>query len=391
MNFSQLSFRQVKEIKLSGFAALILWLLCVLAMNMTALAQETFNRTIVTNLTNKTAVSFEPEASLPTGKTIASGFGNFRQLTRATGENRIIRLLMDETNAVIFGYELTVEQTASNKFRLKFAPLPANFALPIFPGQKASLAGNRRKTVLLTLPETISDQAVEDAEGLTVNLLFHPQLKIRIADIVRVSATRERLEPPVIVPRELTLDDLELAFKNLKINLNDEEYAKGKIARAYSGSLIWFYLPQKGFFLLSLVPREGYDFRRIGTIDNNKIEFSIGDEKYEMISEEPILPVTGTWGLWILHDPKYRPPFLQSVDENDHATAAERPKPKKPSRIKIKNDGSIEVKMPEVKAPDDKSAYEIDPTVSPVKNSPGLLRDIQIGAATKIENILPKN
>lgn len=373
----------VKKLRLKF---LLSGLLYILAMNLAAAAQESFNRTIVTDLTNKTAVSFEPQASSSTGRTVGSGFGNFRQLSQATAENRIVRLLIDETNAVIFGYELTVEQTASNKFRLNFAPLPTNFALPLFAGQKASLAGNRRKTILLTLPGMISDQAVDDADELTVNLLFHPQLKIRIADVIRVSAIRQKLEPPVEVPRELTLDDLKLGFKNLKLNLDDEPFAKLKGSRA-AGSLVWFYLPNKGFFLLSLVPRTGYDFRRIGVIDNNKITFRSDGVKYEMISEQPILPFAGAWGLWVLHDPKYRPPFLAPVDETEQMTVADDPpKPPKEPKIKIKKDGSIEVKTP-----DDNAGFDEDRAPQPIKKAPILLRDLQLGTVTKIENILPKN
>lgn len=368
------------------FVVFLLALLCLIAMSSTASAQEDFNRTIVTDLTNKTAVSFEPQASLPTGKALASGFSSFRQLTRATGENQVVRLLIDETNAVIFGYELTVEQQSSNKFRLKFAPLPDNFALPVFAGQKASLSGNRRKTVLLTLPEIVSDQIVEDADKLTVNLLFHPQLKIRIDDVIRVSAIRERLEPPFVVPRDLTVDDLELAIKNLKLNLNDQPFATGRTSRAYTGSLIWFYVPQKGFFMLSLAPREGYDFRKIGVINRNKITFRINGENYELTSEEPILPANGTWGLWVLHDPKYRPPFLAPVDENYQTTAVNLPKRKTQPRVKIKRES-----LTKVKQPDDEPGFEKDPKVAPVINPPVLPRGIQIGTATRIENILPKN
>lgn len=378
--------RSLPKIKVS---VLVLGLCYLLLMSATTplrlCAQEDFNRTIITDLTNKTAVSFEPEASSSSGKTVATGFGNFRQLTQPTGENRVVRLLMDETNAVIFGYELTVEQTASNKFRLKLAPLPANFVLPTFAGQKASLAGNRRKTILLTLPETISDQAVDDADELTVNLLFHPQLKIRIADRIRVSAVRGRLSPPpIVVPRELTVDDLELALKNLRVKVNEAEFAKSKNSRSYTGSLIWFYVPQKGFFLLSLAPREGYDFRRIGTVSNNKIVFRSDGENYELISEEPILPVTGTWGLWVLHDPRYRPPFLAPIDETDQTAIIEPPKPEKPP--KIKKDAYNDSEKPDKKAAAKKNASDQSKV-----NVPLVVRDVQIGTTTKIENILPRN
>jgi hypothetical protein len=73
--------------------------------------------------------------------------------------------------------------------------------------------------------------------------------------------------------------------------------------------LLWFYIPDRGRFIFSLVPREGYEFAKIAVVDDNRIEFTVNNERYEWLSSESILPNGGTWNLWVLHDPYYTPLF----------------------------------------------------------------------------------
>jgi hypothetical protein len=52
---------------------------------------------------------------------------------------------------------------------------------------------------------------------------------------------------------------------------------------------LWFYVPERGRFIFSLVPREGYSFEKIGILEGNKIEFVINGERYEWVSGVEIL------------------------------------------------------------------------------------------------------
>ena len=80
-----------------------------------------------------------------------------------------------------------------------------------------------------------------------------------------------------------------------------------------SGALLWFYVPERGRFIFSLVPRDGYEFEKIAVLDENKIAFTANGERYEWSSETPILPNGGTWNLWVLHDPNYTPLFGSEI------------------------------------------------------------------------------
>src|SRR6185503_6980806 len=111
------------------------------------------------------------------------------------------------------------------------------------------------------------------------------------------------------IPKDFTLEAVALGVKRYSLLLNGNEVSKSKSSIGCTGALLWLYIPERGRFIFSLVPREGYDFAKIAVLDENMIAFTIGDEHYEWVSSESILPNGGTWNLWVLRDTKYTPLF----------------------------------------------------------------------------------
>jgi hypothetical protein len=75
-----------------------------------------------------------------------------------------------------------------------------------------------------------------------------------------------------------------------------------------AGSLIWFYLPGYGRFILSLTAREGYDFQKAGVVEGRKLSFNMDGNRFEWVSSSPIVPSVGVaLNLWVLHDSQYQP------------------------------------------------------------------------------------
>jgi hypothetical protein len=108
--------------------------------------------------------------------------------------------------------------------------------------------------------------------------------------------------------RDFTLGNVELAVRDHKLTINGEVLggSRSKAARGVAGALLWFYVPERGRFIFSLMPHEGYDFQKIGRIENNKISFTLGGDAYEWTSSAPIVGTSGgNWNLWVLHDAGY--------------------------------------------------------------------------------------
>ena len=132
-----------------------------------------------------------------------------------------------------------------------------------------------------------------------------------IVDVVKVTFDRSNLKDlnPRNPARDFTLDAVELEVKNCRLLINGNVAGVGKSTRGCAGALLWFYVQDRGRFIVSLVPRAGYEFQKVGVIEDNRIEFTVNDNHYEWLSSSPILPGGGTWNLWVLHDPKYAPIF----------------------------------------------------------------------------------
>jgi hypothetical protein len=309
----------------------IIFHLCLLLFSglISVQAQQNFNETLVYDLPDKSAVSFTPETVVMKQSAVYPmvQINNLQHQVLTADNNRIVRFLTDRVNNVFFGYELKIEAIPqTNQFRVSMSPLAQNVVLP-----GNSLSNKQRKPTILTLPQAVTAQTLTDGDALVMDLLVNPQLELKIVDKIRVSFDREKLIPTRI-PRDFTLDEVEIALQNTRLTINDETFPIGKTAKSYSGNLLWLYLPPKGFFMLSLTPREGYDFRKIGVLQDNKIKFEIDGDTYELNSSQPILPNGGTWSLWILHDRNYQPPFLFSTTEYE-ANNLQKQEPKKSSSI----------------------------------------------------------
>jgi hypothetical protein len=131
--------------------------------------------------------------------------------------------------------------------------------------------------------------------------------------------------------RDFTLEDVMLNISNFKLTVNGELLASAdQVGDRRAGSLLWFYLPERGRFIISLAPRPGYPFQKLGCIDENSIKFSWQRDNFELISDKPIVGAGGKWRIWIACDPTYRPDF-------DFADAARRLSAEQRAELKAKN------------------------------------------------------
>ena len=300
--------------------------------------------------------------------------------------NTIRRVFVDKDGSYYFGYALTVEPLpAQKKFKVSvrpFGPEDERELRSRKPFQSRRLHPNYDAA---SLSRAVSPQVINDGDTFALDVLVNPQTGDKITDIVTVSAGLLGLqEAPVSEnPRDFTLEDVEMKMINYKLLINGELVAGGKQSGACAGPLIWFHLPERGGrFIFSVMPHAGYDFRKIGTIENNKIKFTLDGASYEWISNTPIVGNGGNWNLYVLYDPAYIPdPFLQGV-----GGAAKNSTPFTDSALSRLERNARRARTSKT------SGFE-NPSV-PAKDesepkSPGAR--LIIGASDRPENLLPKN
>ena len=211
------------------------------------------------------------------------------------------RFVIDKVHGQYFGYDLTVGPIAGgfNQYRVTFAPLtigPEQLQPPDLSP--------------LPLPSYPEPQKASAGETIAVDLLVSPDGKRKIVDYIQI-----RFDGPVSAltkthdqPKDYTPDDGPLTFDFVgDVLVNGQKFqgptwfSKGK----HGGATLWFSFGGRGRYILSLSSREG--FFKLGAIRGNVVSFRADGQSYEIRMNAPVVDGGGTWSLYVLYDPSYRP------------------------------------------------------------------------------------
>jgi hypothetical protein len=348
----------------------------------TSSAQEDKNGKIIVAMKNNYYVAFSttPDA----GKNGISDWGtNFAEAYFKS--NTIRRVLVDSGGTLFFGYVLMVEPMVSTKqFKVTVRPLGQEDEQELRARKSFSTSRIHPNYNLAGLSRSSAPQIINDGDTFALDVLVNPQTGDKITDIVTVSSDPARLHeaPANETPRDFTLEDVAMKMINYQLLVNGELVAGGKRSGACSGPLIWFHLPERGGrFIFSLMPHPGYDFQKIGTIENNRIKFKLNGDTYEWISNTPVLGAGGNWNLYVLFDPGYiADPYLLGV--NGATKPEKRDSTSRLSEIERNMRRSKPVGAAGFEKPSGSRKDEDE-------REPSAARLI-IGASDSIENLLPK-
>lgn len=359
-----------------GKLGLLLVALHCLALS--SMAQSPAKRAVVLPVANGGFVAFRSETSasdakhIPDGKTLAALL--FAQAF--AGENRVIhRVLTDSERRVVFAYNLVI----------KSDPIARKFSLTVLPADDAfrrsflkDFTPLRSNEDVATFPGSTATQTLDDGDAVSLELLVNQDSGVKIIDVVTLTFDRPRLRENFLesAPKDFTLDAVALKINNSSLSINGTLVSKSK-SSGCSGSLLWFYVPERGRFIVSLVPREGYEFQKIAVLDGNRIEFTVDGELYEWSSANSILPDGGAWNLWVLRDPDYTPLF--GADDPVLKTSPKR------SGVLEKIDGALMRSGATLTVPVRQS------TSTRTKGAVVMPQQVMIGGADSMENLLPKS
>src|SRR5947209_2858423 len=219
--------------------------------------------------------------------------------------NLIHRVFVDARNGLFFGYELLVELVpATRQFRVTVRPMSEEYlqalrARPVF--QNRRLHPSYNPSAFNSTPQLIGD-----GDTFTLDVLQSQRTGAKIVDVITVSLSDPGLQEAVSdrAPRDLTLEDVQLKVTNYKLRVGGETVYR--TTSGCAGALVWFALPERGRFVFSLVPRPGYDFRKVGVVKHNTISFDWDGVTYEWESALPVVGTGGNWNVWVLRDADYQ-------------------------------------------------------------------------------------
>ncbi|MCU1265498.1 MAG: hypothetical protein JWM21_1816 [Acidobacteria bacterium] len=357
---------------------------CLLALSLAAHAQEGRPRQLIVPLTEGGFVAFQAETAFSEATKRPDGQqarANFDSQALIDDKQVIHRVLVDTEGKPIFGYDLLVEANSTLKqFKVTARPLDNQFESKLVAHSNSGPLPQPAPQRISTLPQSSESQLLDDGDAFALDLLINADTGIKIVDVVKVSFDRATFwnNVPKSLPRDFTLDAVQLSVKEYQLLINDAVVATGKSKTGCAGALIWFYVPDHGRFIFSLVPREGYQFQKVGLVADNKIEFTVNGDRYEWISSGPVLRDGGAWNLWVLHDPKYTPLI---ADAEEVEKKGKDPWDKLEAAVKsVKEDAG---KLGNQK----QTTFQKNAEKNRARTRPAR---VMVGGADRIENLLPK-
>src|SRR6266853_4720485 len=358
---------------------------CVLFGAGMASGQATAKRQLIVPLNEGGFVAFKSETSWTDAKKASTdlqrGSAELGSQAVMDGKHIIHRILEDNAEGFIFGYDLlVVANPKAKQFKIEVRPLDRQFESKL-RAEKTAGGASIRAEMAATFPTTATTQMLDDGDAFSLDLLVNQSTGIKIVDVVSVTfdPTNLRAPGPRMMPRDFTLDAVELAMKDYRLLIDGNAIAAGKSANGFAGALLWFYVQDQGRFIFSLVPRAGYGFQKVGIIDDNRIEFTLSGNRYEWLSSSPILPGGGTWNLWVLHDPSYSPIFGSA------------PSLSQKKSVWQKVDDAVNLNQTSGGSIRNKTTLQVStPTQTSQSNSVIKRPRVMVGGADRIENLWPK-
>jgi hypothetical protein len=287
----------------------------------------------------------------------------------------IHRILRDRDGGFVFGYDLWISaDRATKQFKIAIRPLDSRLETSLRPNGPAAPESPS------TFPKSTEPQTLNDGSEFSVDILINKNTGVKMVDIVKVSFDRSSLggDIPALRARDFSADAVAMEMKDYSLFVNDELITTGKSKTGSSGALLWLYVPQRGRFIFSLVPRPDYAFEKVGNVSGNKIEFSVRGDHFEWVSSAPVLREEGSWNLWVLSDPKYLPLM---------ATIAPPPQEKGTLEKLDEKINTVMQKSPvSVQTPSG-----LQQTILERMEKNNVRNRVMFGAADRIENLFPRN
>lgn len=106
-------------------------------------------------------------------------------------------------------------------------------------------------------------------------------------------------------------DDAVFDLQNVSLYINRAAVAES--VGSCGGTVVWFYVQDKGQFVFSSNPHDGFEFQKVGTVRGNMISFWYKEDLYEIFSSSQIIKDGNETDLWLMHDANYRPKGCDNI------------------------------------------------------------------------------
>jgi hypothetical protein len=222
---------------------------------------------------------------------------------RAANVGRFHRVVLDSSQRRYFAYDLLVEpKDGSEALQVRIEP----FSLSGTELAEMQMVDPSWTPIPLLKYPLVPD--VRAGDTVAIDLLENPATGQKVVDYLEFKRSSPAAAAALSPLGDLSLGEVEFQLENFRISLNGTVLdASTRVGGSISGAALWFYLPERGRFVMSLLPNPKLGFRRAGEVSNRSLTFTEGRDRYDIQSTSRIVPAGGRFNLYVLHDPKWRP------------------------------------------------------------------------------------
>jgi len=191
------------------------------------------------------------------------------------GEN----ILYNHSTRTYVGYDLEISSLGNGQYVMSPKPLARTLS------QLTPFAmGNYRAVAPPPLP---ASRVVRVGETFDVDLIVVPEKDERVFHRIELSAV------PFTEDSKAERSPEQEQFASMMLELSAPRlYQNGALIaeapNAGKGGSVWFYLPDRGRYLMSLTNSGNHNFAEAGVLRGNTIEFQLGDESFRLTGVQPV-------------------------------------------------------------------------------------------------------
>jgi hypothetical protein len=232
-----------------------------------------------------------------------------------SGQSATHRFVTDDSRHQYFGYDMVVEHLdQADTFLVAFRPLsagPEKLKYPWF-----DLTG----WTMVPIPVYPAPQTVHFGDTIALDLLTNAATGQKVVDYIQVeeldAATAAAAAEHVRrlgthtasgMARDFSIEDAELRMVEPRLSVNGKASESANFGSGFSGSAAWFYLPDRGRYIFSLVPHSQLGFQKAGEVNGTSLMFTVGSVTFALDCSQRIAPGSEPYNLYVFHDPTWRP------------------------------------------------------------------------------------
>ena len=203
-----------------------------------------------------------------------------------------IEHVIEERGQKVLGYRLRIEPTQEAAYLVTIEPMAG---APFFA----------------QAPKPIR---IPDGQRAEIDLATSKDGYVKAVASIQITRYEQRLSDipaGMAEPHGLSVEALHLMVYDAEVFQNNTRIAEH--AGGATAGILVAYLPGVGRVFFSLLPRDGFDLTKTATVENNRIIFVIGSDRYEIAGKGSVIGQPGPWKIYMLRAPDTSP-CEQNID-----------------------------------------------------------------------------